>query len=357
MPISYTTVIATRNRPDALALSLPLQINQSLPPKAIFVIDSSDNPATNQVLVADLSKQTNIPITHIVAPSGTSRQRNIGLELVKTDVVFFPDDDSLPYPDDLRFMMRIYERDQGGIIGGVCAAEALTPLFGVLDIEPSYKMTLSDRVRTLIAPWRYAFEKRFIPNPFTLVGQELYRRLPAAPDWLDEENAVTVDWMTGFCMSFRTDVIRQIMFNEHLGRYALFEDADACFGVLQKHLLIGAQNATIYHHKSPERRSNGRVLGAMQILNRAYAIARSGVLCADKSSPQTIKRISKGERRFAYYKLLQYGASAVLSSFGRERFLGAWAAIRIRKQLLECSPSLCDTLYIKLRARLLFNDD
>lgn len=37
-----------------------------------------------------------------------------------------------------------------------------------------------------------------------------------------------VEWTAGFLMSFRTEVIRQVGFDEALSRYSLFEDIDAC---------------------------------------------------------------------------------------------------------------------------------
>ena len=85
-----------------------------------------------------------------------------------------------------------------------------------------------------------------------------YRTLPV-PDWLSAENAVLVPWMTGFRMSFRTEVVRAVGFDEALKRYAVFEDVDASFRVLKTHVLVGARNAEIYHHKAPSRRGCMRI--------------------------------------------------------------------------------------------------
>ncbi len=46
-------------------------------------------------------------------------QRNEGLKLVESEVVFFPDDDSLCDPDYAEHVMRIYERDTDRVVGGV----------------------------------------------------------------------------------------------------------------------------------------------------------------------------------------------------------------------------------------------
>lgn len=268
---SYTTVIVTRNRHDALALSLPLHLSQSHMPEAVMIVDSSDDPAPNQSLVRDLAGHTTVALLHLLSPPGSSTQRNIGLERVTSEVVFFPDDDSLVHPGALEEMMRIYAQDKEGVVGGVCSAEAKTAPVGVLE-QSAYQMRLSDQLKARIARTRFAWEERLIPDPFHRVAAGLYGALPPAPKWLAEENAVTVPWMTGFRMSYRTNIIRRSGFAEELGRYALFEDTDASFRTLKSHLLIGARNAQIYHHKAPMRRANGRALGVMQILNRTYVI-------------------------------------------------------------------------------------
>ncbi|MGF6862350.1 hypothetical protein ABIE69_002936 [Rhodobacteraceae bacterium MBR-64] len=41
--LTFDTVIATRNRPEALALSIPLILGQSRQPEKLIVIDSSDD--------------------------------------------------------------------------------------------------------------------------------------------------------------------------------------------------------------------------------------------------------------------------------------------------------------------------
>ncbi len=351
MTTTYTTVIVTRNRPEALALSLPLHLAQSRRPDRILVIDSSDDPGPNRALVARLAPGAGLPVEHQASPPGMTVQRNIGLAQVETDVVFFPDDDSLVYPGALEAMMRVYDRDTGGVIGGVCSAEATEPPPGVLEgqgtgmgqgARPGYEMRTSDRIKARIAHSRYALEARFFPDPFALVAERLARHLPPAPAWLAEENAITVPWMTGFRMSYRTAAVRRFRFNEYLGRYALFEDIDAGLGVLRSHLLVGARNAQIYHHKAPERRSGGRQLGALHVLNRGYVVCRSG---------ETGARVRAATRAHARFKIAQYALGSA-SRYERERLGGAVAAYRALPLLFDASPERLDEVYLGLRTAL-----
>lgn len=343
----YSTVIVTRNRPDALALSLPIHVAQDRLPKSVWVIDSSDeqNKELNRSLVSKVSATTEIPVRHFESPSGMTVQRNIGLSKVDTEVVFFPDDDSLIYPDALASMMRIYDLDTENRIGGVCSAEAKLPPPGTLEDRPAnaYEMRNADKFRAKIARTRFAIEQRLFRDPFYYVADQAYEqwgyRSGDTPKAYEGENAILVPWMTGFRMSFRTECIRSIGFNEQLGRYALFEDTDASFGILKSHLLVGARNAQIYHHKAPSRRANGRALGAMQILNRAYVVARSGRVGSNTR---------KAHRRFSLYKIAQY-ATAARSSFGRERLAGARAAARVSGEIFDAKRHDLEEVYIELR--------
>lgn len=344
----YSTVIVTRNRPDAMELSLPLHLQAFRLPEELLIIDSSDNPAANQALVSRLAPTTTVPLRHILSSPGMTVQRNIGLSHVRSTVVFFPDDDSLMLPGAIEAMLRIYDRDSEGIIGGVCAAASPVPPQGVLDrLDAAYRMTLADRLRARIARPRRRLEDRFFPDPFHLVAARRYSHLPRAPAWLAGENAIIVPWMGGFRMSFRTETIRRVGFNEALGRYALFEDIDAGFGVLRSHLLIGARNAQIYHHKAPDQRANGRALGAMQLLNHAYVIARSG---------ETDAAMQAALRRFEAFKIFQYTLGA-RGSFGRARLAGARAAAKVGMQLLKAPPNQVDALYLELRAACFATED
>jgi glycosyltransferase involved in cell wall biosynthesis len=160
---TYSTVIATRNRPAALALSLPLQLAQSRLPERIVVVDSSDNPFENRALVERLNGA--VPILHQTSIPGSSIQRNIGLGLVDSDVTFFPDDDSLVHPDALAAIMRVYDLDEACRIGGVGGFETRHAPPGVLEgkIAP-YKLRSSDRIKARVAHVRSQVENQLVPD-------------------------------------------------------------------------------------------------------------------------------------------------------------------------------------------------
>ncbi|MDK3074581.1 glycosyltransferase [Sedimentitalea sp. JM2-8] len=340
--LSYSAVIATRNRPEALALSLPLILGQSRAPAQMIVVDSSPDTEANRAIITSAEAAFGRTVTYIISPPSSSVQRNIGLAEVTEPVVLFPDDDSLLHPGVMEEIMATYERDEGGLIGGVCAAEADTAPEGAL-ASARYEMTLGDRIRKPVAATRFRLERALVPEPFLRAGRRLARNHPR-PDWIDGERHVEVEFMTGFRMSFRTELIRRHGFDETLGRYALFEDTDASFKILKSHLLVGARRAQIYHYKAPAKRDGGFSMGAMQILNRAYVLAQ------DAERDAAMRRQL---RRFSRYKIAQYGAAATSGAqFAKDRLRGARAAMNHVDVLMGCPSDAVSGTYLAARRAL-----
>ena len=109
--MDYSVVVATRNRLDALKLSLPLLLAQTRPPLEIIVVDSTDAPEPIRGIVEEVAPTTAIPVSYLHSAPGASLQRNIGLARARGEVTLFPDDDSMLFPDAMERVMRIYERD------------------------------------------------------------------------------------------------------------------------------------------------------------------------------------------------------------------------------------------------------
>jgi hypothetical protein len=138
MRIPYTIVIATRNRPAALRLSIPRMLTQSRLPSQLIV--NSER--------------------------GLTRQRNIGMKHVTKPVVFFPEDDSIWFPDTAEAQMVVYESDHEEKIAAVCAAESpIPPPDWQINAGPSYKMRSSHRIQQRFGAIRTRLETKFIPDP------------------------------------------------------------------------------------------------------------------------------------------------------------------------------------------------
>jgi hypothetical protein len=186
-------------------------------------------------------------------------------------------------------------------------------------------MRRSHRLQQRFATLRAKVENRLVPDPAQVLGRSFWPPLSEFPAWFAELDVVPVEWMTGFRMSFRTDVIRRVRFDETLTRYSLFEDIDASFGAWKHGWVVGARKANIYHYRSPENRDNGRRLGAGQLLNKAYVLAKHS---------KSESSVGAAMRKFGHYKVLQYRVAA-RNAFGRDRYCGARAASREMMALFD----------------------
>jgi glycosyltransferase involved in cell wall biosynthesis len=337
--LDYDLVIATRNRPHALKLSVPLLLQQSIPPKRLIIADASDEPGPVRQVVEELCAGAKSELIFLECTRGLTRQRNRGLQEVKAPVVMFPDDDALAFPGVAENIMRAYELDTDGALGGVCAAWA-SELPAAVGDKLTYKMNRGDKIKLAVSAYRKRIEAWLFPNPFFVHGREQWRVRPV-PEWLKRENVVQVEWMTGLCMSYRTELIRERRFDETLEGYGLFEDVEASFKISHTHLIVGANKAQLFHYRMPGKRGRGVEMGATQLLNRAY------IVCKHSPKGSAARRLL---RRYAWYKLLLYSLESY-TAFGRDRVRGGWRGLRGTRVLMNTPEAELAERYKELREK------
>lgn len=342
--MQFDIILITRNRQSVLPISIPLMLSQNRLPNLFVVVDSSDNQAETREVVENTFRRLNIDIALKIIPSkpGTSYQRNIGLKHTISPIVLFPDDDALWFPGVAESIMRIYERDEDGSIGAVCASESFISPPGVLEGMMPYRMDLRDRFQLMISPAVHCFESMYFPDPLmiNIFSKSGYRK---PPNWFQEEGAALSGPMTGFRMSFRTEVIRRLGFDEALGRYSLFEDRDASLGVLKNYMIVCAKRAKVFHYRSPEPRTSGIEFGMMHILNRTY------VVCKHSNFGSLARRRL---RRYLYYKVGRYLLQGH-NKYGRQRLIGAWRGLLFVPKLLDAPLEELSQRYKMLRNKCL----
>lgn len=332
--MEYDIVLVTRNRPVILPISVPLMISQSKPPANFILVDSSDDHEAVKRTVGKLFV-SNKPINFVLSRSepGTSHQRNVGLKHVTSPIVIFPDDDSLWFPDMAASLMRVYEKDVEEKIGGICAVESTHPPLGSISRKP-YNINLTDRLKRLYQQYVRPLSLRYFPDPLYYFEDNL-----AAPPWLPGENANIQGPMAGFRMSFRTDSIRSMGFDESLGEYALSEDIDASLGILKKHLIVCAKNARVFHYTFPSKRADGKEMGMMQVLNRTYIVCKQ-----NKPHSPAHERLL----RFLIFRIFVYFLQSY-SKDGREKFYGSLFALRYVNRLLHAETDDIHKTFCSLR--------
>jgi glycosyltransferase involved in cell wall biosynthesis len=335
-------VIATRNRLEALRLSIPRMLEQSQPPSELIVVDSSDDHPAVADLVGEKAASRAVSARVVRSDRGLTLQRNVGLALVTAPIVFFPDDDSIWFPGMAQAILTVYERDAAGAISAVCAYESLVPPAGFSVADTGYSRASSYGLKQRVMGVRSRVEDRLVPDPGRVLGQ-CFIGSAQLPEWLSAAGVVAVESMTGFRMTFRTEVIRRLGFDENLTRYAQFEDRDASFGAWRAGAVVAVAAAKVFHYRSPERRDDGRRLGATQLLNLAYVIA--------KHTP--VRHQSRlGLRPFGRYKCLLYSLAA-RDVFGRERLRGAKSALKELSAFVDVQPDDVGQVYHRALRRCL----
>ena len=345
--MNYDVVIATRNRPEALKLSIPLILSQGRKPHKLIIVDASDNHEKVKSEVQDIEQDYKCDIQILFSGKACSaHQRNLGLAKVNSPVVMFPDDDSLWWPGVAKAIMRIYELDTKEDIGGVCAAATLDLPPNIKGVKPvSYKMDASNRFRQSIEHFRRKIESKLFPDPILQHGRSKWD-VKLTPEWLPETKSVLVEYMSGHRMSFRTQDIKNCGFSEELGRFvgwAAKEDVDASFSVLRKKLLVGTHNAKVCHYQFPGKRLDGYAFGFIQLFNTAYVIFRN-VPAGDP--------IRDCLTRFCRYKTFLYSLRA-FSGFGKNRVRGALTALKCMKELSRASEEELRDCYLRLAEKYL----
>lgn len=345
--LSYDVVMATRNRPEAVALSLPLILRQTRPPARIVIVDSSDDPAPIEALAGEAAAAGICPVDYLTSARGSTLQRNLGIRASGSEVILFPDDDSLLHPDAAERLMEIYEADREGRVAAVCAAPAATAPPGILAGLDSHAAERTGPLRRSLLGLRQRVKERLSgANPFLAVGTRLNARhdLPPAIARLEAE---PVPYMTGFRMSFRRGAIAA-GFDETLQRYSWFEDIDASFTAMRQGLVVVAKRALIYHHRTAAARDNGHRMGLWAILNRGYVVMKHV-----HANPAVFPDSRRHALRLTAYcraRAIAYRAMA-RDGFGRDRARGAAEGVRRLPALVAAPAEALSRTYRELEGK------
>ncbi|MEM9148604.1 MAG: glycosyltransferase [Pseudomonadota bacterium] len=315
--LSYAAIVATRNRAEALALSLPLLLAQSRLPAEVVVVDSSDDPAPVAAVVEATAKTAPRPVRLVRAKPGLTHQRNVGLSETTAPIVLFPDDDSLLYPDAAERILETYERDREGRLSAIGGREADRPPQGIDQSAAPAEPPPGPGGR-LIRAIRLWVDRRLTgASPFEHLGRTLNAR-HRPPDWLAAANCLPVAYVTGFRMSFRRSAL--LGFDETLERYAWFEDIDAHLGAMRTGLVVAHLDALVHHHRFPGPRGDGRTIGRWAVLNRAY-VAMKHV----RANPEVFPAPGREAWRIRLHGAIRVAGylPGVRSAWGRARLRGA----------------------------------
>ena len=245
-------IIPTKDRPLKVIDLLKSLQKYKIKFFEILVVDSSNKKNSN--ILINQSKKLEFKYYHTY-PS-TSHQRNFGLNKKNsfTKFVMFLDDDVVFYKNTLNEMNKIIQKyllihEVGG--------------FGFNQVQKKIKKNFLDKIK----------ESKFA----NFIG--LYSNRPGKvlkSGWhskiLDVKKNIFVDWLYTTACIYKSEVIRNLKFDENLGQYSYLEDLDFSLNLKYLNKKIIISHLAKYSHPQNIDRS-GFKFGITEVVNR-FTIVR-----------------------------------------------------------------------------------
>jgi hypothetical protein len=226
-------------------------------PDEVLVIDASPDAETEATACSDPAPWAlgdRLLYVRVGGPlRGLTRQRNVALRLVQTDLVAFFDDDMVLDPDCLHELETAHRTLEPHPVGAVACI-----------VNERTRPPLHWRVRRLLgivptlAPGRYCRSGMSIPWGFAT----------------RTEGVLEGEWLPGGATMWRTEVARAIGFHEGFGGYANGEDLEFSLRARTRGRLVMAAQARLEHLRDASGRPDSRAM-AYDSARNAYHIHRT----------------------------------------------------------------------------------
>lgn len=233
-PMALSVVIATKDRPQELEVSVVSLLAQTRKADELIVVDQSADSASRdgveRALAEGCSRGPAPLLRYIHDPgiSGAGPARNVGIDLASGDILVFIDDDVVLEPDFLREIAAVYEDDP-----------TITGVSGIITNYPRPPA------------WQRAFLRIFWGGPFHDARQPIYWNA----DGLRGRPPLAVDRLGTTAMSLRRLALGTLRFDHRLRDAWPGEDVDLCCRLGGDRRLVIAAKARFVHKRTPTNRS------------------------------------------------------------------------------------------------------
>ena len=255
--MTVSVIIPTKDRWKQIYQCIESLVNQTVLPNTIIIIDASEKEGLNEYL-RPLVYVEKIEFIYIHSEPGLTRQRNIGIERNKNDVVLFLDDDVVLDENFLKIIIDFFENnpDVMGVTGKILN-------------QPSLPFISSLIRRIFFLP-----EVKRGEIKLSGANNDIHAKI---------NRPITVNWLKGGCSAYRKNVFLEFRFDNLLSGYSYLEDVDFSYRVQKKYPLMYIPEATLYHYHmaAPETRLSIRKKHKMFAINYHYFFK--------KNMPQTLK--------------------------------------------------------------------
>jgi glucosyl-dolichyl phosphate glucuronosyltransferase len=245
----FSVVIPTFRRPEALRETLMTILRCDPAPAEIIVVDGDPGGSARPV-VDELLRSHRAPrFVYLQEDANSTVQRNRGIDVARSDLLLFLDDDVAVEADVLGRLRAAFDDPTVVATTGHVVEEAGRRLVGA-----------SSGLR------------RFLPGggregTFTRFGYPRYV--------VHADHARDVEFMQGCFMSARRAAAARVRFDERLTGYALAEDEDFSLRLSRLGRVRYLPEVTVRHHKLGFRTIDRRALSRLLVRNRAYLFRKN----------------------------------------------------------------------------------
>jgi GT2 family glycosyltransferase len=256
LPQGLTVAVCTYQRAPSLERFLASLTTQERQPDELIIVDASPDEATEKIVKKFLTDTCILIPTKYFRVSGflrgLTRQRNLALRWIDTDLVAFFDDDVVLSPGCLRVMERVHRSRSDSVVGvGAFIENQYRPPTAIWRVRRLLRMVSS------LKPGAYDRSGMSIPWSF----------LPPTGELAEG------DWLPGGATMWKTEIACELGFYEGFSGYAQGEDLDFSLRAIKKGKLFLATAARCQHLHESGGRPDDFKLGYMAIKNR-YQIHR-----------------------------------------------------------------------------------
>jgi glycosyltransferase involved in cell wall biosynthesis len=282
--LTFGTIICTYKRPHLLEQCLASWCSSNFLPEQFIVVDATpDAEQYSSDLTDKFSRLFKKPNSQYIITDkpGLTRQRNLGLKNINTDIVCFADDDALISTTYTSKILDVFKADSQSKIGGVNGVSV-----GQFDNWKQKRFRLTKNY------FRHHFgavaQRIHVPREYT----QLFEPLPSQ---LHHLSLIQIDRLWGANMNYRTELIYNSGFDETFQRYGLYEDVDMSVRVGKTHKLVCCLDAKVEHDEilGKNTRPNDAKYFLASWLNSAYIIEKLFPCKASREAHQHLFKIIK----------------------------------------------------------------
>lgn len=237
-PLPYSVVIPTKDRPREVVEALGRVLQQTRVSARTVVVDASSPPWRPDETLEARFADAGVELVVLHAQPSTAGQRNRGVDLVETPVTLFLDDDVEIGADYAAGLLARWDEHGVDALGGVAGS----------------RVGYTQRRRQWLA------RKLFMLHLHETGGEATTIRRSGKLRYVDRPaRDVFVPAVGAGAISFRTELVQSLRFDERFGGYALGEDLDlarrvsATAPILQAYDVLYRDLAAPGGRSSPER--------------------------------------------------------------------------------------------------------